>query len=109
MSDKDHILVWSTRYFIPTFEDQGRLHAYHNKARMDYRWDNLLQVHLIKFAVAAIDRDSVIIDLAYLIAGLVTITQSRLVHCMLQGVKHTDPTEWGNSHLSIGDKFVLAV
>ena len=56
-----------------------------------------------------IDRDPAIIDLAYLIAGLVTITQSRLVHCMLQGVKHTDPTEWGNSHLSIGDKFVLAV
>ena len=70
---------------------------------MDYRRENLLQARLNKFAVAAIDRDSVIIDLAYLIAGLVTITQSRLVHRMLQGVKHTDPTEWSNSHLSIGD------
>ena len=49
------------------------------------------------------------IDLAYLIAGLVTITQSSLVHRMLQGVKHTDPMERGNSHLSIGDKLVLAV
>ena len=28
---------------------------------------------------------------------------------MLQGVEHTDPTEWSNSHLSIGDKFMLTV
>ena len=34
---------------------------------------------------------------------------SRLVHRILQGVEHTDPTEWSNSHLSIGDKFVMAV
>ena len=99
---------YTTFHFL-LFEDKERLHVYHNKARMDYRLENLLQARLNKFAVAAINRDSVIIDLAYLIAGLVTITQSRLVHCMLQGVKHTDPTEWGNSHLSIGDKFVLAV
>ena len=48
-------------------------------------------------------------NLAYSIAGLVTITQFPLVHRMLQGVEHTDPTEWSNSHLSIGDKFVLTV
>ena len=46
---------------------------------------------------------------AYLIAGLVIITQFPLVHRMLQGVKHTDPTEWSNLHLSIGDKFMLIV
>ena len=40
-----------------------------------------------------INRDSAITDLAYLIAGLVTITPSRLVHRMLQGVEHTDPTQ----------------
>ena len=56
-----------------------------------------------------IDRDSAIIDLAYLFAGLVAITQSRLVHRILQGVEHTDPTEWSNSHRSIGDKFMMAV
>ena len=56
-----------------------------------------------------IDRDFAIIDLAYLFTGLVTIAQSRLVHRILQGVEHTDPTEWSNSHLSIGDKFVMAV
>ncbi len=75
-----------TTFHFPTFEDKGRLHVYHNKARMDYRQENLLQACLNKFAAAVIDRDSVIIDLAYLFAGLVTITQSRLVHCMLQGV-----------------------
>ena len=48
-------------------------------------------------------------DLAYLITGLITITQFRLVHRILQGVEHTDPTEWSNSHLSIGDKFMLTV
>ena len=37
--------------------------------------------------------------LAYLIAGLVTTTRFRLVHRMLQGVEHTDPTEWSTSHL----------
>ena len=46
-----------------------------------------------------IKRDSAIIDLAYLFTGLVTITQSRLVHRMLQGEEHTDPTEWSSSHL----------
>ena len=75
----------NTTFHFPTFED-------HNKARMDYRRENLLQEHLNKFAISAIDRDSVIIDLAYLIAGLVTITQFCLVHRVLQGVEHTDPT-----------------
>ena len=86
-------------FHFPTFEDKGRLHAYHNKVRMDYCRENLLQACLNKFAMVVIDRDSVIIDLAYLFAGLVTITQPRLVHHMLQGVEHTDPTKWSNSHL----------
>ena len=46
-----------------------------------------------------IEQDSAIIDLAYLFAGLVTITQFCLVHCILQGAEHTDPMEWSNSHL----------
>ena len=33
-----------------------------------------------------------------------TVAQSPLVHRMLQGVEHTDPTGWSNSHLFIGDK-----
>ena len=56
-----------------------------------------------------IDQDSAIIDLAYLFTGLITITQSHLVHHILQGVEHTDPMEWSNSHRSIGDKSVRAV
>ena len=35
--------------------------------------------------------------------GSCTVAQSPLVHCMLQGVEHTDPTGWSNSHLFIGD------
>ena len=46
-----------------------------------------------------IEQDSAITDFAYLLAGLVTITQFCLVHCVLQGVEHTDPTEWSSSHL----------
>ena len=46
-----------------------------------------------------IERDSAIINLAYLIAGLVAITQSCLVHHVLQGVEHTDLTGWSSSHL----------
>ena len=45
------------------------------------------------------ERDSAITDFAYLLAGLVTITQFCLVHRVLQGVEHTDPTEWSSSHL----------
>ena len=94
-----HFGLVNTTFHFPTFEDKGRLHAYHNKARIDYHRENLFQACLNEFAVTEIDRDSVIIDLAYLFAGLVTITQSRLVHRMFQGVEHTDPTEWSNSHL----------
>ena len=94
-----HFGLVNTTFHFPTFEDKGRVHAYHNKDRMDYRRENLLQACLNEFAVAVIGRDSVIIDLAYSFAGLVTITQSHLVHYMLQGVEHTDSTEWSNSHL----------
>ena len=70
------------------------------ESREDYCQDNLYQENLSEIA-ANRNRveSSVIADLAYLIAGLVTTTQFRLVHRMLQGVEHTDPTEWSNSHL----------
>ena len=80
------------------------------ESREDYRQDHLYQVRLRE---AASNRNRVEIsdtaDLAYLITGLITITQFRLVHRILQGVEHTDPTEWSNSHLSIRDKFMLTV
>ena len=59
-----HFALVNTTFYFPTFEDKGRLHAYHNKIRIDYRRENLFQARLNEFAVAAIDRDSVIIDLA---------------------------------------------
>ena len=78
--------------------------------REDHRQDHLYQIRLRE---AASDRNRVEItataDLAYLITGLITITQFRLVRCILQGVEHTDPTEWSNSHLSIRDKFMLTI
>ena len=46
-----------------------------------------------------IGQDSAIIDLGYLLAGLVTITQFHLVHRVPQGVEHTNPAEWSSSHL----------
>ena len=70
------------------------------ESREDCCQDNLYQANLSEIAA---DRNrvesSAIADLAYLIAGLVTSTQFRLVHRMLQGVEHTDPTEWSTSHL----------
>ena len=70
------------------------------ESREDCCQDNLYQANLSEIAA---DRNrvesSAIADLAYLIAGLVTTTQFRLVHRMLQGVEHTDPTEWSTSHL----------
>ena len=68
--------------------------------REDYCQDHLYQIRLRE---AASDKNWVEItataDLAYLIAGLVTTTQFHVVHRMLQGVEHTDPTEWSTSHL----------
>ena len=84
---------------ISYFEDKGRLHVYHNKIKIDHCRDILYQASLSEMPPIGIERDSAIIDLAYLIAGLVTITQSHLVHHMFQGVERTDPTEWSNSRL----------
>ena len=72
------------------------------ESREDYRQDHLYQIRLRE---AASDRNRVEIthtaDLAYLISNywIDHITQFRLVHRILQGVEHTDPTEWSNSHL----------
>ena len=52
-----------------------------------------------RLPLIGIEQDSAITDFAYLLAGLVTITQFCLVHRVLQGVEHTDPTEWSSSHL----------
>ena len=69
------------------------------ESREDYCQDNLYHANMSEIA-ANRNRveSSVIADLAYLIAGLVTTTQFRLVHCMLQGVEHTDQLEWSTSH-----------
>ena len=106
MSSKDDISVWLRQHFIflllrtregymPTITKSRLIAA--GEIPFKHAWAKLQSIE--------IDWDSAIIDLAYLFAGLVTITQSRLVHCILQGVEHTDPTEWSNSHCSIGDKF----
>ena len=52
-----------------------------------------------RLPLIGIERYSAIIDLAYLIGGLVVIIQSRPVHRVLQRVGHTDLTGLVNSHL----------
>ena len=99
LSDEQHLIF----YFLRTRE--GHMPTI-TESREDCCQDNLHQANLIETAT---DRNRVVespamVDLAYLIAGLVTTTQFRLVHRMLQGVEHTDPTEWSTSHLSIRDK-----
>ena len=110
MSSKDDISVWLKPHFmfllLRTREcymstiTKSRLIAA-GEIPFKHAWARLPSIE--------IDRDSPIIDLAYLFTGLVTITQSRLVHRILQGVEHTDPMEWSNSHSSIEDNFVMAV
>ena len=100
MSGKDDISVWLKRHFIflllrtregcmPTLTKSRLIAA--REIPFKHAWPRLPSIE--------IDQDSAIINLAYLFTGLVTITQSRLVHCMLQGVEHTDPMECSNSHL----------
>ena len=106
---RQHFGLVNTTFHFPTFEDKGRLHAAiatsesvaAGETSLKHTWANLPSIET--------DRDAAIIDLAYLFTGLVTITQFCLVQRVLQGVEHIDPTEWSNSHHSIGDKFVVAV
>ena len=106
MLDKDDISVCLTWHFVflllrtregcmPTMTKSRLIAA--GEIPFKHAWARLLSTE--------IDRDSAVINLAYLFTGLITITQSHLVHHILQGVEHTDPTEWSNSHRSIGDKF----
>ena len=110
MLGNDDISVWSTRHFMFLLL---RTREGHMPAITKSRLITAREIHFkhawARLPSIGIDRDSAIIDLAYLFAGLVTITQFCLVHRILQGVEHTDPTEWSNSHRSIGDKFVMAV
>ena len=110
MLGNDDISVWSTWHF--TFlllrTREGYMPAI-TKSRLITAGEIPLKHAWARLPSIGIDRDSAIIDLAYLFAGLVTITQSCLVHRILQGVEHTDPTEWSNLHLPIRDKFVMAV
>ena len=94
-----HSYFWGQgKVYMPTITKSRSITA--REIPFKHAWARLSSI--------GIDRDPAIIDLAYSFAGLVTITQSRLVHRMLQGVEHTDPTKWSNSHRSIGDKFVMA-
>ena len=110
MSSKDDVSVWLRRHFIFLLL---RTREGYMSTITKSRWITAGEIPFkhawARLPLIEIDRDSAIINLAYLFAGLVTIAQSRLVHRILQGVEHTDPTEWSNSHLSIGDKFVMAV
>ena len=108
MLGNDDISVWSTWHF--TFlllrTREGYMPAI-TKSRLITAGEIPLKHAWARLSLIGIDRDSAIIDLANLFTGLVTITQSRLVHRILQGVKYTDPTEWSNSHCYIGDKIVV--
>ena len=110
MLGKDNISVWLTRHFkfLLLRTREGYMPTI-TKSRLITDGTITLKHAWARLPSRGIERDSAIIDLAYLFAGLVTITQFRLVHCILQGVEHTDPTEWSNSQCSIGDEFVMAV
>ena len=49
-----HFSLVETTFHIPTFEDKGRLHAYHNKIKIDRCQGNPFQACLSKIAL---DRD----------------------------------------------------
>ena len=97
MLGNDDISVWSTQHFMFLLL---RTREGHMPAITKSRLITAREIHFkhawARLPSIGIDRDSAIIDLAYLFAGLVTITQFCLVHRILQGVEHTDPTEWSN-------------
>ena len=110
MLGKDDISVWSTRHFMfLLLRTKGRLHATITIPKLIPSGEISHKQAWARFPSIGMEYWLALIDLAYLFAGLVAITQSRLVHRMPQGVEHTDPTEWSNSYRSIRDKFVLAV
>ena len=104
VKQRQHSCLFKTIFYAPTFEDKGRLHAAMTKSELVTAREISLKHAWVNLPSIETHRDVAIIDLAYLFTGLVTITQSRLVHRKLQGVEHTDPMEWSNSHPSIGEK-----
>ena len=106
MLGKNNISVWLIQHFafLLLRTREGYMSTI-KKSRLISAGEIPFKLAWVRLPLIGIDRDSAIIDLAYLFAGLVTITQSRLVHRILQGVEHTDPTEWSNLHRSIGEKF----
>ena len=109
VKQRRHFSLVDTTFCIPTVEDKGRLHATITKLRLIAAKEISLKHAWARLPLIEIDWDVATIDLAYLFTWLVTITQFCLVQRVLQGVEHIDPTEWSNSHHSIGDKFVVAV
>ena len=100
MLGKNNISVWLIQHFafLLLRTREGYMSTI-KKSRLITAGEIPFKHAWVRLPLIGINRDSAIIDLAYLFAGLVTITQSRLVHRVLQGVEHTDPTEWSNSHL----------
>ena len=106
MLGKNNISVWLIQHFafLLLRTREGYMSTI-KKSRLITAGEIPFKHAWVRLPLIGIDRDSAIINLAYLFAWLVTITQSRLVHRILQGVEHTDPTEWSNLHRSIGEKF----
>ena len=99
MSGKDEILLWSTQHFISYFWGQGKVTCRYSKIKISHCWGNFAQAYLSELAI---DRGWLRCCHNRLVLFIYWIghnTQSCLVHRMLQGVEHTDPTEWSNSHL----------
>ena len=98
-----------TTFCFPNFEDKGRTHVYHNKIKIELFRGNSVQASFSKVATDGTRpkfRYNRLGLFIYWVGVHCTVTQSCLAHCILQGVEHTSPTGWSDSHLSIGDKYV---
>ena len=98
MLGKDDISVWSTRHFIfLILRTREGLHAYHNKIKIDHCRGNPFQACLSKIPNNRDWPRFCYKPLGLFIYWIGHNYPARLVHRILQGVEHTDPTEWSNS------------
>ena len=100
-----------TTFHNPNFEDKGRTHVCHNKIKIEFFRGNSVQVCLSEVATDINRSKSCYNRLGLLICWIgvhCTVAQSPLSR-IFQEVEYTSPTGWSNSHLSIEDKYALAV
>ena len=98
------------RHLFLVLRKTERTHIFHNEFKLSLFGGDLAQLETrARFQTIEIDKNPSCPIWPINLLDWCTATQSPLAHRIFQGVEYTSPTGWSNPHLSIEDKYVLAV